>query len=135
MTNPQENIEKYLNITDKDKEKEKSKLEKTRSQLKNDTLLGSFIKDKAKTVKIEKAYVRILCIRENEHFGDVLMFLEERSPLQVRVRSKKSELFFLKKIDALKISNSYPNIWRRINKKSVYNFKELTKNPCIISSK
>jgi hypothetical protein len=94
MTNPQENIEKYLNITDKDKEKEKSKLEKTRSQLKNDTLLGSFIKDqpkklsfgnsstinssfnyktsfignstltKAKTVKIEKAYVRILCIRE-----------------------------------------------------------------------
>ena len=158
MTNPQENIEKYLNITDKDKEKEKSKLEKTRSQLKNDTLLGSFIKDqpkklsfgnsstinssfnyktsfignstltKAKTVKIEKAYVRILCIRENEHFGDVLMFLEERSPLQVRVRSKKSELFFLKKIDALRISNSYPNIWRRINKKSVYNFKQIKKN-------
>ena len=56
------------------------------------------------------------------------MFLEERSPLQVRVRSKKSELFFLRKIDALKISTSYPNIWRRINKKSVYNFKQIKKN-------
>ena len=154
MTNPQENIEKYL----KEKEKEKSRLENTKSQFKND-ILGSFIKDtptkllsfnntstinssykykssyignsaltKAKTVKIEKAYVRILCIRENEHFGDVLMFLEERSPLQVRVRSKKSELFFLRKIDALKISTSYPNIWRRINKKSVYNFKQIKKN-------
>ena len=79
-------------------------------------------------MKIEKAYVRILCIKENEHFGDVLMFLEERSPLQERVRSKKSELFFLKKIDVLKISTSYPNIWRRINKKSVYNFKQIKKN-------
>ena len=152
MTDPQENIEKYL------KEKEKTRLENTKSQFKND-ILGSFIKDtptkllsfnnsstinssynykpsyignsaltKEKTVKIEKAYVRILCIRENEHFGDVLMFLEERSPLQVRVRSKKSELFFLKKIDVLKISTSYPNIWRRINKKSVYNFKQIKKN-------
>ena len=154
MTNPQENIEKYLNVSDKDK----SNLEKTKSKFKTD-ILGSFIKDtpnkllsfnnsstvnssfkykssfmgnsaltKSKTVKIERAYVRILCIRENEHFGDVLMFLEERSPLQVRVRSKKSELFFLKKIDALKISTSYPNIWRRINKKSVYNFKQIKKN-------
>ena len=56
------------------------------------------------------------------------MFLEERSPLRVRVRSKKCELFFLKKIDALKISTAYPNIWRRINKKSVYNFKQIKKN-------
>ena len=79
-------------------------------------------------IKIEKVNVKILCIRDNEHFGDVLMFLEERSPLQVRVRSKKCELFFLKKIDALKISSSYSNIWRRINKKSVYNFQQIKKN-------
>ena len=32
-----------------------------------------------------------------------------------------------KKIDALKISTSYPHIWRRINKKSVYNFKQIKK--------
>ena len=83
---------------------------------------------KLNPMKAQKVYVRILGIRENEHFGDVLMFLEERSPLRVRVRSKKSELFFLKKIDALKISTAYPNIWRRINKKSVYNFKQIKKN-------
>ena len=73
-------------------------------------------------------YVRILCIRENEHFGDVMMFLEQRSPLRVRVKSKKSELFFLKKMDAIKISTSYPNIWRRINKKSVFNFQQIKKS-------
>ena len=157
ITNPQENIEKYLKETIT-KDKEKSLLN-TSSKIKNDTFssflgenpkkllsLGntstinsslnyksSFLHNntslnKAKTVKIQKAYVRILGIRENEHFGDVLMFLEERSPLRVRVRSKKCELFFLRKIDALKISASYPNIWRRINKKSVYNFKQIEKN-------
>jgi len=92
------------------------------------TFLAKSTMAKLKTIKIEKVNVKILCIRDNEHFGDVLMFLEERSPLQVRVRSKKCELFFLKKIDALKISTSYPHIWRRINKKSVYNFKQIKKN-------
>ena len=73
-------------------------------------------------------YVKILSIRENEHFGDVLMFLEQRSPLRVRVRTKKAELFFLKKIEAVKISSSYQNIWRRINKKSVFNFEQIKKS-------
>ena len=72
-------------------------------------------------------YIRIVCIRENEHFGDVLMFLEQKSPLRVRVRSKKCELFFLKKIDAINISTSYQNIWKRINKKSVYNYEQMKK--------
>ena len=83
--------------------------------------------NKEKVVK-QISYVKILKIRENEHFGDVLMFLEQRSPLRVRVRSKKSELFFLKKIDVINISSSYQTIWRRINKKSVYNFKQIKKS-------
>jgi len=78
--------------------------------------------------KKNTTYVKILGIRENEHFGDILMFLEQRSPLRVRVRSKKSELFFLKKMDAIKISTSYHNIWRRINKKSIFNFEQMKKS-------
>jgi hypothetical protein len=157
ITNLQENIEKYLNKSISNKDKEKSKLKDTLRK-KNDTFssfvgetpnkimsfnnsatinssfnykstfMGNKTLLKTKTIKEEKIYVKILCIRENEHFGDVLIFLEERSPLQVRVRSKKCELFFLKKIDALKISTVYPNIWRRINKKSVYNFKQINDN-------
>ena len=82
-----------------------------------------------KNIQREKniTYIRIIGIRENEHFGDVLMFLDQKSPLRVRVRSKKSELFFLKKIDAIKISASYQNIWRRINKRSLYNFEQMKK--------
>ena len=83
--------------------------------------------DKEK-LKDEIIYVRIFCIRQNEHFGDVMMFLEQRSPLRIRVKSKQAQLFFLRKMDAIKISTSYPNIWRSINKKSIYNFKQIKRS-------
>jgi len=70
-------------------------------------------------------HLRILDIRKNEHFGALLMFLNKRSPLILRVKTKKAELFFLKKIDAIEISTSYPNIWKRVNKKSFHNLREI----------
>ena len=93
-------------------------------------ILPKIKKENEKKVEEKKniVYIKIVRIRQNEHFGDVLMFLDQRSPLRVRVKSKKCELFFLKKIDAIKISTSYQNIWRRINKKSVYNFEQMKKN-------
>ena len=96
--------------------------------MRNTSTFGNKISISEKEEKDDIKYVRILCIRENEHFGDVMMFLEQRSPLRVRVKSKKAELFFLKKMDAIKISASYPNIWRRINKKSVFNFEQIKKS-------
>ena len=49
------------------------------------------------------------------------MFLNKRSPLSLRVKTKKAELYFLKKIDAIEISSSYPNIWKRVNRASFHN--------------
>ena len=72
-------------------------------------------------------YLKILDIRKNEHFGALLMFLNKRSPLCLRVKTKKAELFFLKKIDAIEISSSYPNIWKRVNKASFHNLKQIKK--------
>ena len=42
-------------------------------------------------------YFKIICIRENEHFGDILMFLNERAFFHVKVKSKTAELFYLNK--------------------------------------
>ena len=141
MKNPQENIKKYLNMPILKIEKGPG-IEK----IGNSTLLSEgdenikYItnwdssnktgekKINSKKIKNQISYVKILHIRENEHFGDVLMFLEQRSPLRVRVRTKKVELFFLKKIDAVNISSSYQNIWQRINKKSVFNFEQIKKS-------
>ena len=67
--------------------------------------------------------IKILDIRKNEHFGDVLMFLNKKSPLFVRVRSNKADLLLLKKLDALKISNNYPSIWKKIIRKPLSNSK------------
>ena len=72
-------------------------------------------------------YLKILDIRKNEHFGALLMFLNKRSPLSLRVKTKKAELFFLKKRDSIEISSSYPNIWKRANKASFHNLKQIKK--------
>jgi len=150
LTNPQENIDKYLNapllkINDFEKVVDNEN-KKRQSSVKSLKLFDSTIdnpynmydspkhskkknaKEKEKEkVPDKKKYVKILSIRSNEHFGDVLMFLEQRSPLRIRVRTKKCELFFLKKIDAIKISTIHQNIWRSLNKKSIYNFEQIKK--------
>ena len=70
---------------------------------------------------------KILDIRKNEHFGEVLMLSNERSPLIAIVKSRKAELFYLNKKDAIDISNDYPQIWSRIEQKSIFNMKQIKK--------
>ena len=86
-------------------------------------------------IKSNRKQMNIINLRKNEHYGDVLMILNERSPLTVKVKSKKAELFFLQKTEATEISNKYPNIWKRIVRKSLYNMnkiKSLIKKKIII---
>ena len=70
---------------------------------------------------------KILELRKNEHFGDILMFLNLKSPLTLRTKTKKAELFYLHKTAAIEISTSYPLIWKQINKKSLYNYEQIKK--------
>lgn len=55
------------------------------------------------------------------------MFLNEKSPLSLKVRSKVSELLVLRKMEAIEIYSIYPNIWDRINKKSIFNMEQIKK--------
>ena len=66
-------------------------------------------------------FINIINISKNESFGDVYMFLSKPSPLSLRVKSKKAELFLLRKYDASDISIRYPNIWAKFFKKSYVN--------------
>ena len=77
--------------------------------------------------EIHQQYVKLIEIRRNEHFGDILMFLNKRSPLSVKVKSKFAELFLLKKTDAVEISMSFPKIWRQIIKKSLFNMQQINR--------
>ena len=70
-----------------------------------------------------KKKIKILDIRRNEHFGDVFMFLNKKSPLYVKVRSKKADLLLLRKLDAISISNKFPDIWKTIIKRPLDNSK------------
>jgi hypothetical protein len=69
--------------------------------------------------------IKIIQIRKNEHFGDALMFLNERCPLIAKVRTKTAELLILRKLEAIEIYSIYPNIWKRINKKSLFNMEQI----------
>ena len=69
--------------------------------------------------------IKIIEIRKKEYFGVALMFLDERSPLSVKVKTKIAELFILKKMEAIEIYSIYPNTWKRINKKSLYNMEQV----------
>ena len=80
-----------------------------------------------KICKLNHRYIdmKIVEIRKNEHFGDALMFLNERSPLNAKIRSKTAELLMLRKLEAIKIYSLYPNIWKRINKISLHNMDQI----------
>ena len=70
-------------------------------------------------------YIRILDLLKNEYFGDIFMFLNIPNPLSLRVKSKRVELYILRKKDSFNIKKDYQNIWQRISKKSVHNIKSL----------
>ena len=69
--------------------------------------------------------IKIIEIRRNEHFGDALMFLNEPSPLFAKVKTKIAELLILKKMEAIEIYSIYPNIWNKINEKSLFNMEQI----------
>ena len=89
---------------------------------------GAFIRQmikKSKKKKINKPHIKLIEIRKNEHFGDIIMFLNKRSPLSLKVKSRKADLLFLMKTDAIEISVGFPKIWKKILKNSLYNMQQI----------
>ena len=134
---PEESIRKYLGVNDQGK----INISFIPSSLNSNKISsGSFLGENSKQFLNNKKEankilsneselnireIKLLEIRDNEHFGVSLMFLNERSPLFVKVRTKIAELLLLKKMEAIEIHSIYPNIWKRINKKSLYNLEQI----------
>ena len=93
----------------------------------NDYIINKKQEIKSNNINIDKNLkdIKIIEIRKNEHFGVALMFLDERCPLVVKVKSKIAELLVLRKMEAIEIYSIYPNIWKRINKKSLFNIEQI----------
>ena len=146
LKNPEHSIQKYYDLIDIDKEVSHIKTSilklngkrslnttsnniNTATNATNTTFLS--IKDEEESSFIENSDkadykdINIIEIRTNEHFGDALMFLNEKCPLKVRVRTKKAELLILKKMEAIEIYSIYPHIWKKNNKKSLYNMQQI----------
>ena len=129
LESPQESCEAHLNPKRFIQTLEPQQTMKTGRGV-NNSLASSNINyskhvSKKPNIKSNIKPMTIINLRKNEHYGDILMILNERSPLNVKVKSKKAELFFLQKTEATEISNKYPNIWKRIVRKSLYNMNQI----------
>jgi len=131
---PKESIVEYLKrFNDKQRSSLLTKSNTNLLDITSNTLssTSTFLKNRKSIIKNDKKenknthYLKVLDIRKNEHFGETLMFLNERSFLTVKVKSKNAELFFLKKEEVIKIFSNFPNIWNRINKKSIFNMRQI----------
>jgi len=48
-----------------------------------------------------------------------------RSPISVRTKSKKAEIYLWNKLDVIKINENYTKLFEKIYKKSSYNFEQI----------
>ena len=70
-------------------------------------------------------FIHIINILKNENYGSVYMLLGKPSPLTLRLKSKKGELFLLRKFDVFALCKKYPNIMKRKYKKDYSNMIEI----------
>lgn len=69
--------------------------------------------------------VKILEIYKNEHFGEVYMTLNIKSPVDLKVKSKNAEMYTLCKTDFIALNEEFPGIIKKIIKKSLLNTTRL----------
>ena len=119
---------------EKNGEEEKSHFQLNADMDKNDYFFdvkgGAIINDEG-----NYQYLKIVDIRKNEHFGCVFMTLKKPCPLSLQVKSKIAELFLLKKEQAVNLSKSYPNIWRKLYRKEFHNLKSFKRHTFTILKK
>ena len=129
LNNAKRSIESHLKNTGmecfKDISNDKFSVLMNLSAMNNTTYKPEFGKSIFSEKIKQKKELKIIDLRKNEHFGDILMILNEKSPLTVKVKSQKAELFFLQKTEATEISNRYPHIWKRIVNRSLHNMKQI----------
>ena len=70
-------------------------------------------------------YLKIHDIHKNEDFGDIYMFFGKRCPFTLRVKTKRIKLYTIKKINFANLCEEYQNVFRRMHKRKMYNYKSI----------
>jgi len=93
--------------------------------------LGEFVEEMFLVVKgclsIHLGYeyhnIEVAQIKVNHHFGDILMYSNEQSLIECKIKSRLSELLILKKLDHSKLKMKFPELITKSLKKSLENYK------------
>jgi hypothetical protein len=69
--------------------------------------------------------VKLMEVRKNEHFGDILVLSNLRSPVTIKIGSKSCDLLIIKKQDLLEIAADFPESIEEIFLISSFNYSSL----------
>ena len=154
LESPEDSIEKYLNKNYNPLKKEGSSLKNDNMILNNKLTSIDIVENKKNDVKDLKTFLtnytglmkekgieltkierefdesnyhflNVTNIFKNEHYGEVFITLNKPSPLFLRVKSKKANLFLLNKKHILHLSENFTNIWKRLFNKSLKNMRAI----------
>ena len=70
-------------------------------------------------------FLKIHDVHKNEEYGGLFILMQRRSPFTLRAKTKVVDLYTVKKENVTQLFNQYPNVWRRINKKTMHNLKQI----------
>lgn len=65
--------------------------------------------------------LKVMEIRKNEHFGDILALSNQKSPINLKVFSRSIDLLMIRKQDLLEITAEFPELFEEIFLVSAYN--------------
>ena len=72
-------------------------------------------------------FLKIIELQKNEYYGSVCVITQKPSPLSLKVKSKNAQVLLLCKKDVLVIARTFPNIWKRVCRKSYKNLISVKK--------
>jgi hypothetical protein len=86
-----------------------------------------FVRKGYLTVHLSAKYneYRLMDVKRNEHFGDILTLSNQRSPISIKAGSKVVDLLIINKEDFLELSKEFPEALEDIFLVSSYNFSSL----------
>ena len=127
IDNPDKSINKYLSneflnfAFDFDPNLALTQLQKS-SKL--STLIGgtlfNFPNNKEKKTS-KNVYLKIHNIHKNEDYGGLFMFFGKRTPFALRAKTKRVQLYFIKRKDFINLCCQYKNIFKALHKKKKHN--------------
>ena len=78
-------------------------------------------------IELNGNLIKISELHKNNHFGDVIMLLKKKSPVNIKVSSRFADLLLMSKNDFFKLFSEFSKIYKNIYNESYYDYFKIKK--------